>query len=103
MKTIRQIEQRVERDAKRFGWDLNLDAIASTGTLYYTLYWCYDDPEYGEDVAAAFKLRIGDHGSAHCSEDISLVPDGREGGDDADYAAFLRRLREPSLSLYTGD
>lgn len=79
-------EEEVERLAAQHGWRVDLTSVASTGTRYYRLR-CVCDAECEHDDLT---LRISDHPSAHCSEDVSLAFDG--GGDDHTIEALARRL-----------
>lgn len=83
-------EEEVERLAEQHGWRVDLSSVASTGTRYYRLR-CVCDAECEHDDLT---LRISDHASAHCSEDISLAFDG--GGDDHTIDALARRLSRGS-------
>lgn len=98
---LRETEDRVRADAEKHGWDMNLGHRAQTGTDYYELSRqaptdCDDDPDDDPDEwigCETLKVRIGDHGSCYCREDISLVMLGCESGDDHSYDYFLSRLQ----------
>lgn len=80
---------RVEQVAAVNGWSMSILSIANTGSRYYELSRESNDGEQYEELT----LRISDHGSCYCSEDLSIAM--REGGDDQGLAAVIRRLEQP--------
>jgi hypothetical protein len=72
------------------GWNWHLQSVAQTGTCYYDV-WRY---RKCEECIDDFKLRIADHGTAHCSEDISLVS-GQPNMDDHSLETLQRWLTRP--------
>lgn len=84
---------RLAAAAKAGGWSLHLESIASTRTHYYTLSRELhpDDPDDLDEEEIV--VRIGDHGSAHCSETYSLAMVA--GGDDHDVEAVLLKIAQP--------
>lgn len=80
---VHDLRERVERAAVEHGWDVELAGAAETGTRYLDL-------SRGEQT---IRVRLGDHPTAYCREDISLVTNGAGGGDDHTFQALERRLR----------
>jgi hypothetical protein len=85
----------VEQLAERHGWEFDRDSYRggfNTRSRYYTLSWvcpvCCGDDEDGECECDKIKLRISDHGSAYCREDLSLAM----GGDDHTLESLAKRL-----------
>jgi len=60
--------RRLEQLAKRWGIDIELDAIADTGTRYYRLTAVKDDK------VAEIKVRVADHGDVYCTADYTIDP-----------------------------
>ena len=95
-----ETEERVRADAEKYGWDVERSTQAQTGTVYVTIDRqspADDEEEIGDPDdwtdAETLVVRIGDHSTAYCREDISLVLPGRESGDDHSYDYFLSRLQ----------
>lgn len=93
-------EASVRTDAEKHGWDVDRATQAQTGTVYVTIdrQSPMDDEEEAGDPddwtdGETLIVRIGDHSTAYCREDISLVMPGHESGDDHTYAWFLSRLQ----------
>lgn len=84
---VEQTCEHVQELAQQHGWESRLASIAATGTHYYEL--TRDDGDEGVEVV---KVRVSDHGSAYCSEDISLA--FRPSGDDHDLETLVARLSE---------
>lgn len=84
-----EVEEKCRELAGQHGWDFELKNVASTGTRYYDLFREFVNKD-GDDDYEEFKLRISDHGSAHCTEDISLAMD--ECIDDHSFQAFENRI-----------
>jgi hypothetical protein len=76
----RQVEQAAARD----GWARDgYWTTAGTGSMYITL----------TRADRSITVRVSDHGSAYCREDVSLViPSGRASGDDHTWAYLEARL-----------
>lgn len=76
---------------ERHGWDMESTGGGfNTMSRYYTISRMVETDEYGMEAADSFKLRISDHGSCYCSEDISLAMS--PSGDDHTMETFTRRL-----------
>lgn len=87
----------VERLASKHGWEFDRDRFQggfNTRSRYYTLEWtcpvCCGDDEDGDCECDEITLRISDHGSAYCREDISLAME--PGGDDHSMDSLAERL-----------
>ncbi len=78
---LESLYQRAIADAEQRGWEIDSKQTAQTRTRYLTL-------SQGDD---SFRLRVAGHGTAYCSEDISLVA-GHGSGDDHHYDTYLQRL-----------
>jgi hypothetical protein len=89
----------VERFAKQHGWDFNRHDYSggfNTPSRYYELTrlggeWDADNEEYLD--IETLKLRLSDHGTCYCSEDISLAMNAS--GDDSTLEALGRRMARP--------
>jgi hypothetical protein len=93
LEQIISLTDRLEESAKAGGWSCKLEDAAWSGTCYYRLTRPVGDPAEGEEES--LKVRIGDHPTAHCTEDYSLVPPGRQGGDDHNIEAVLAEIAKP--------
>ena len=78
-------EAAVKALAAKHGWSCMLKSIAQTGSMYYDL--LRDLP--GDEIEM-ITVRISDHSTAYCSEDVSLSM--HEGGDDHTIEYLERRL-----------
>lgn len=87
--TINSLFDEVKRLATLHGWEMSNGEYAvnrledthqsQTGSYYFELSrWGLD--REGDDAQQTIKLRVSDHGSAYCREDISLAT--TPGGDD---------------------
>lgn len=68
----------VEELAVRYDWDFNRNRYSggfNTNSRYFTLEKEVLDPETDDPVWYVVKVRISDHGTMYCTEDISLVLD----------------------------
>ncbi len=74
---IDSTETKVRELAAEHGWDF--ERTGGTGSRYYEL-TRNNGLDDDEQEWQAIKLRISDHATAYCSEDISLTKDGS--GDD---------------------
>lgn len=96
------LEQEVERLAAEHQWDVVDRRLADTGSVYIELHRECDVCILGKDddcTCESLSVRISDHGSAYCSEDVSLViPSGNAGGDDHTVEILRKRLiRKPPI------
>ena len=86
-----QTEAACEALCEEHGWVMELISRASTGSAYYELTRDVDDDDDDDDAEAeTIKLRISDHGSCYCSEDVSIAMN--PSGDDHDLDFLARRL-----------
>ena len=84
-----ELEETVMALAAKHGWRQSRNGWhrAETGTIYIELRRDQDDE------METLKVRIADHPTAHCSEDISLViASGSEGFNDHNIEILERRL-----------
>lgn len=88
----------VERLASKHGWEFDRDRFQggfNTRSRYYTLEWtcpvCCGDEDGDDCCCESLTLRISDHGSAYCREDVSLAM--AAGGDDHTLADLESRMR----------
>ena len=89
---VRATEREVERLAELAGWSVDSRSGGfNTRSRYLTLSRPGPLDEDGDETLDELKVRISDHGSAYCSEDISLamVPSG----DDHTIEALSERLK----------
>lgn len=100
------MQRQVEEAARKHGWDWDDGdgyqrwQRSSMGSRYTTLQRkrTTDDGsdygrEFGYDEYQTVKVRISNHQTAYCSEDISLVPE--PGPDDHAFAALEKILSGP--------
>lgn len=79
-------ESAIEAVVESAGWSITERSGGfNSASRYLTIYRENFDGDFEE-----FKLRISDHGSAHCSEDISLAMN--PGGDDHSIETLTARL-----------
>jgi len=72
-------------------WEVFSVQYAQTGTKYIRA--DRDCEEKGcYQMVASLLIRVADHSTAYCSEDISLVIPGSEGGDDHTIDCLRERL-----------
>ena len=72
-------------------WEVFSIELAHTGTKYIRA--DRDCEEKGcYQMVASLLIRVGDHSTAYCNEDISLVIPGEEGGDDHTIDCLRERL-----------
>lgn len=78
-------------------WEIDRTQQAQTGSVYFTLSRECDccvlggDPE--DCTCEKLSVRISDHGSCYCREDISLIiPSGNASGDDHSIETLKKRL-----------
>jgi len=85
-------ELQVEAIAAEYGWSLSSwNGGFNTSSRYVTLSRACGEMEDGEYLdLEEVKVRVSDHGSAYCSEDISLAL--HPSGDDSDLEALKKRL-----------
>lgn len=80
--------------ASEHGWEIELVSIAETGSRYFCLFRecssCLGVVER-DCECEIINLRISDHSTAHCSEDISISMN--PGGDDHSLEFLEQRLR----------
>lgn len=87
---------RVEQLAATHGWEFDRCRFrgGNTRSRYYELEWICPTCQGESDddcCCESLTLRLSDHGSAYCREDISLAM--RPGGDDHTLAELERRLQ----------
>jgi len=87
-----EAEARVESLAKAHGWSRDRWHVAQTGSQYVELTREGLD-EDGDAAWQTIKVRVSDHATAHCSEDISIAMD--PGYDDHTFEFLAQRLAAP--------
>jgi hypothetical protein len=97
-----ELEQQVRALAAELEWQVADAHRADTGSVYLTLRRECDACILGTDddcTCEEMTVRISDHGSCYCSEDVSLViPSGNAGGDDHTIEYLRKRLtRRPPV------
>lgn len=90
------LESLVKSLANEHEWGVVDQHRADTGSVYIELHRECDTCILGSDEDCScetLKVRISDHGSCYCTEDISLViPSGNPSGDDHSVEYFQKRL-----------
>jgi hypothetical protein len=93
---MQSLEAQVRELAEIHEWDVSIESVADTGSRYLRL-----ERECGPCILGSsdecdcetLAVRISDHGSCYCREDLSLViPSGKESGDDHTVEELSRRL-----------
>lgn len=74
----------LEKMCEQYGWRLKLESVADTGSRYYLM-----SKESGDNTHE-YKVRISDHATVYCSENISISMN--PGGDDHDWAFLEAKL-----------
>lgn len=85
---IETTETEVERLAADAGWEIDAWNGGFNTKSRYAEIW----REVGDEIES-FKVRVSDHGSCYCSEDISLAME--PGGDDHTLDVLAARLARP--------
>jgi len=81
---IGSLQSEVESLCKQHGWSVGMCDTGRPGSWYTTV-------RKGERT---LKIRVADHSSCYCSEDISLVtPSGSVGGDDHTIEILVKKLQ----------
>lgn len=97
-----ELEEQVKALAAQHEWEVADNHRADTGSVYIKLHRECDACILGTDgdcTCEELTVRISDHGSCYCSEDVSLViPSGNESGDDHTFEYLRKRLtRRPPV------
>lgn len=89
--------EEVERLAEKHGWEIAGQwHWAQTGSRYAELtrgVWVNEDTDDEDYIEQSMKVRVSDHGSCYCSEDISIAMN--PSGDDHSIETLEHVLSKP--------
>lgn len=88
-KEMSDLQSQFESVVMDSGWTIQSTHHAQTGTQYVDI---WSDCALCEEGGHSLKVRLGDHATAYCSEDISLVTGQNGGGDDHTIQSLTHHL-----------